>query len=347
MGSEILDSSRGARSVAPEQALPGPQAAPLLELDELAPVAESPPPGPRPSWWRSVWRRLRHDRAARRATIRTVILCVVVMALTASVAEFRSSRLSEAERNGRVAVDIRMAEIRPADNGGTEGDQVDAEVTIHNLGPAAVELTALDVANGGDPSDVVIANDVASTSAPVEPGVNRETSYRLHLPCRPSFQLGFGPPQMIARIRTADKVIHSVPVNLDTINQSGGLLTACVSEFDNGPDAEVDYSSVSDGRSVTITVGVPHGPRPVALIAPDVGVPVRLVSVPVLPADVQAGQPLVIKVTPIVSSCPRSPLDLDALPGFGISVGQQQFSDPYLPALVAQAAGLACGGRRR
>jgi hypothetical protein len=347
MGSEILDSSGGARPVAPEQALPGPSAVPLLELDELSPVAEPlPTPAPRAPV-RRAWRRLRHDRGARRATIRTVVLCLVIMALTASVVEFRASRQDEAERNGRVAVDIRVASIQPAENGGSEGNEVDADITIHNLGPAVIELTALDVANGGDPDDIVIANNVGGTSAPVEPGVNRETSYRLQLPCRPSFQLGFGPPQMIARIRTVDNAIHAVPVNLDTINQSGGLLTACISQFDDGPDAQVDYGSVSDGHSVTITIGVPHGPRPVALVAPEIGVPVRLVSVPALPADVQGGRTLVIKVTPTVKGCPRTHLDFDALQGFGVSVGQQQFSDPYLPALVAQAAGLACGGRRR
>jgi hypothetical protein len=74
-------------------------------------------------------------------------------------------------------------------------------------------------------------------------------------------------------------------------------------------------------------------------------VPVRFVSVPRLPASVRAGQTLIVKVSPVVKSCPRTPLDLDALQNVGISVGQQQFSDPYLPALVAQAAGRACGGR--
>jgi hypothetical protein len=349
MGSEILDSSGGARSVAPEQALTGPPTStPLLELDELTPLVEPTPRVARPSRLRGFWRRLRDDSGARRTTFRTVILCLVIMAITASVVEFRSSRQAEAERNGRVAVDIRILEIRPADEttgGGTEGSAVAADVTVHNLGPADIEITALDVANGGDASDVVIANDVTGTSAPVEPGVSRETSYALRLPCRPSFQLGFGPPQLIARVRTADNAVHSVPVNLDAVNEQGGLLTACVNAFDNGPDAQVDYGSVSDGHSVTITIDVPTGPRTVTLDTPDVGVPVRFVTTPRLPTDVQPGKTLIVKITPTVSSCPRTPLDLDALQNMTISVGAQQISDVYLPALVAQAAGRACGRR--
>jgi hypothetical protein len=348
MGSEILDSSGGARSVAPEQALASPaQPAPLVELDELTPALAPVPPLEHRSRLRGAWRRLRDDGDTRRTTFRTVILCLVVMAITASVVEFRSSRLAQAERSGRLAVDIRVVEIRPADeHAGTEGSAVDADVTVHNLGPADIELTALDVANGGDADDVVIANDVVQTSTPVEPGVNRETTYQLRLPCRPSFQLGFGPPQLIARVRTADKAVHSIPVNLDSVNEQGGLLTACVAQFGDGPDAQVDYGSVSDGRSVTITVRVGTGPRRVAMVAPELGVPVRFSSVPRLPIDVRAGQTLIVKITPVVNGCSRTPLDIDALQNLGISVGQQQFSDAYLPALVAQATGRACGRRR-
>jgi hypothetical protein len=349
MGSEILDSSGGARSVAPEQALAGPSAStPLLELDELTPILEPAPRTARPSRLRGVWRRLREDSDTRRATFRTVILCLVVMAITASIVEFRSSRLAAAERDGRVAVDIRMVEIRPADGAtasGAEGSAVTADVTVHNLGPANIEVMALDVANGGDAGDIVIANDVTETSSPVDPGVNRETSYPIRLPCRPSFQLGFGPPQLIARVRTADNAVHSVPVNLDAVNEQGGLLTACVSEFDGGPDEQVNYGSVSDGRSVSITIDVPTGQRSVELVTPAIGVPVHYTTSPRLPTEVTAGQTLVIKVTPIVTSCPRTPIDLDALQGLGISIGTQQFSDSYLPALVAQAAGRACGRR--
>lgn len=349
MGSEILDSSGGARSVAPEHALAGPPTStPLLELDELTPILEPAPRTARPSRLRSTWRRLREDSGTRRTTFRTVILCLVVMAITASTVEFRSSRLAEAERNGRVAVDIRMVEIRPADGAstdGSEGSAVVADVTVHNLGPADIEVTALDIANGGDAADIVIANDVTDTSMPVKPGVNRVTSYPLRLPCRPSFQLGFGPPQLIARVRTADNAVHSVPVNLDAVNEQGGLLTACESQFDGGADGLVDYGSVSDGRSVSITIDVPTGPRPVALITPDVGVPVHYATVPRLPTRVLAGQALVIEVTPTVTRCSRTPLDIDALQGVGISVGTQQFSDSYLPALIAQAAGRACGRR--
>jgi hypothetical protein len=270
------------------------------------------------------------------------------MAITASIVEFRSSRLAEAERNGRVAVDIRMMEIRPADGAsasGAEGSAVTTDVTVHNLGPADIEVTALDVANGGDAGDIVIANDVANASAPVEPGVNRETTYQIRLPCRPSFQLGFGPPQLIARVRTADNAVHSVPVNLDAVNEQGGLLTACVSDFNGGLDEQVDYGSVSDGRTVSFTIGVPTGPRSVALVTPAIGVPVHYTTSPRLPTEVTAGQTLVVKVTPTVTSCPRTPIDLDALQGLGISVGTQQFSDPYLAVLVAQAAGRACGRR--
>ena len=260
----------------------------------------------------------------------------------------RTRHVTAAERNGRVAVDIRMLEVRPADGAATgeaSANSVAADVTVHNLGPADIDVIALDVANGGDASDVIVANDVTGTSTPVEPGVNRETSYTLRLPCRPSFQLGFGPPQLIARVRTADNAIHAVPVNLDAVNEQGGLLTACVSAFDNGPDAQVDYGSVSDGHSVTITIGVPTGPRPVTLVAPDVGVPVRFVTTPRLPTRVDPRETLTVKITPTVSSCPRTPLDLDALQNMGIEVGTQQFSDVYLPALVAQAAGRACGRR--
>lgn len=346
MGSEILDSSRGARSVAPEQALPSPTPTTLLELDELAPVAEPTPVGRRPSRLRGGWRRLREDGGVRRTTFRTIVLCLVVMALTASVVQFRSSRLADAERQGRVAVDIRIIDARPADTGTGAGNAVTADVTVHNLGPAGVTVLALDVANGGDSSDVVLANDVSGSSTTVAPGVNRETSYILRLPCRPSFQLGFGPPQMIARVRTADNAVHSVPVNLDIVNEQGGLLTACINGSADG-DAQVNYASVSDGRSVMITLDLPHGSQPVSLVAPPTGLKVRFVSVPRLPTRIQAGQSMNIKITPTVSSCPRQPLDLDALQGLGISVGQQQFSDPYLPVLVAQAAGLACGGRRR
>ena len=180
MGSEILDSSGGARPVAPEQALTGPTTStPLLELDELTPIVQPTPRVARPSRIRGAWRRLREDSDTRRATFGTVILCLVVMAITASVVEFRTSRLAEAERNGRVAVDIRMLEVRPADGAATgeaSANSVAADVTVHNLGPADIDVIALDVANGGDASDVIVANDVTGTSTPVEPGVNREKS---------------------------------------------------------------------------------------------------------------------------------------------------------------------------
>jgi hypothetical protein len=55
---------------------------------------------------------------------------------------------------------------------------------------------------------------------------------------------------------------------------------------------------------------------------------------------------MVVKVTPQVTQCSRTPVNFDALPGIGVRIGTESVSDTYLPALVAQAAGRACGGRQ-
>jgi hypothetical protein len=344
MGSEILDSSGGARTIVPELLDPRSNL-PVLELDELEPVTIEPPQergrltGPRAPLRRAVLR-FRDDERARRTTMRTALLCLVVAALTASVVEFWAARAADAERAGRVAVDIRLTDVRPGASGADNG-RVAADLQIHNRGPADVTVVALDVMNGGDASDVIVANDVAKDSQPVEPGLTRETAYTLALPCRPSFQLGFGPPQLVAKIRTADHALHSVPVNLDAVNEQGGLLTACVQ--DSGDQEPFTYGSVSDGRSVTMTIDLSSGPQMVSLVIPDVGVPVQYVTTPRLPTVARPGTTFVVKVTPRVTSCAGTPLDLDAVQNLGVSIGSQQVTDSYLPALVAQAAGRACG----
>src|SRR5690349_4449284 len=103
MGSEILDSSGGARSAAPELVdAPAVNPEALLELDELQPVTIEPTrTRVRRSPVRPALRRWRDDERARRTTLRTVLLCLVVMAVTASVVEFRAVRDAQAERNGR------------------------------------------------------------------------------------------------------------------------------------------------------------------------------------------------------------------------------------------------------
>jgi hypothetical protein len=350
MGSEILDSSGGARTIAPELVDPRATTSPVVELDELQPVTIEPPPGPEPHTRRRPGLgaltarlvRLKTDQTARRTTIRTVLICLVLMALTASVVQFRAAEQARAERDARVAVDIRLNGVHQSGADAPQGS-VTADVQVHNLGPADVTVIALDVMNGGDPDDVVIANDVADASGPVAPGLNRETEYTLQLPCRPSFQLGFGPPQMFAKVRTVDGRVHSLPVNLDTVNEQGGLLTACVQ--DDASAAPFDYGSVSDGRTVTMTIDVTTAPQMVTLMTPNVGVPVQYVTVPRLPALARPGTTFIVKVTPRVASCSRAPLDLDALQNLGVSIGSQQTGDSYLPVLVAQAAGRACGPR--
>jgi hypothetical protein len=347
MGSEILDSSGGARSAAPELVdAPAVNSEALLELDELQPVTIEPTRSRvRRSRVRPTLRRWRDDERARRTTLRTVLLCLLVMAVTASIVEFRAVREVQAERNGRVAVDIRVADIRQVQVSGGEGNVVSADVQIHNLGPAVIEVVGLDITNGADASDVVIANEVSRQSSEVEPGLTRQTSYSIRLPCRPSLQLGFGPPQMLARVRTVDHAVHAVPVNLDTVNEQGGLLSACNSS-DGTDSSPFNYGSVSDGLSSTITIDVTGVPRTISLVRPDVGVPVEYVTTPRLPATARPGTTFVVKVVPRVTTCPRTPLDLDALQNVGVSIGAQQVADAYLPALVAQAAGRACGRRR-
>lgn len=350
MGSEILDSSGGARTIAPELVDPRATTSPVVELDELQPVTIEPLGSPHARTRRRPDRsaltarltRLRTDETARRTTIRTVVICLVVMALTASVVEVRAAKQARAERDSRVAVDIRLSDVHQAGADAPRGS-VTADVQVHNLGPADVKVLALDVMNGGDPNDVVIANDVADTSEPVAPGLNRETAYTLQLPCRPSFQLGFGPPQMFAKVRTVDGGVHSLPVNLDAINEQGGLLTACIQDDDS--EASFNFGSVTDGRTVTISIDVTTDPQMVTLMTPNVGVPVQYVTVPRLPTLARPGSTFVVKVTPRVATCSRTPLDLDALQNLGVSIGSQQVVDAYLPVLVAQAAGRACGPR--
>jgi hypothetical protein len=353
MGSEILDSSGGTRSVAPGPAVDErpDSAAPLVELDELAPVQIDPPPSapPRSARPLAAARRLWGDPDRRRTALRIVLSCALLMALTASVVEFRASRRAAALRDGQIAVDIRVDEVHPASrsfelSGAPADGTVTVRVEVHNMGPQQVQLMALDVTHAGA---VQIPNDISDTTAPLEAGGSIDTTYNVHLPCRSDQQSGFGTPEMTAQVRTADRALHAVPVNLTTINEQGGLLTACIEDEPTTSDSVSAYSSTSDGNSVVMTIVVGgDASKVVTLVTPNVGVPVRYVAVPRLPVRAQPGITLVVKVTPQVTQCSRTPVNFDALPGVGVRIGTESVSDTYLPALVAQAAGRACGGRQ-
>jgi hypothetical protein len=353
MGSEILDSSGGTRSVAPGLAVEPPRelATPVVDLEELQPVRIDPrPPGPARTRSLASLRRLWSDPDRRRTAIRSVVAAAVLVALTTSVVEFRAGRDAAAERAGRVAVDIRLDEVHPASrsfelNGAPAEGTVTARVELHNLGPEEVRLLGLDVTRGGT---VQIPNNVTDTPTLVGPGRSSDTTYNLRLPCRPDQQRGFGSPDLTARVRTVDGQVHAVPVNLSAVNVNGGLLTACISDTQEEPDAVTSYSSTSDGNSVAMTIVVGGDqPRQVSLVTPNVGVEVRYVSTPRLPATAQPDITFVVKVTPEVVRCSRTPVNFDALPGVSVKIGSEAVSDTYLPALVAQAAGRACGAVRR
>jgi hypothetical protein len=353
MGSEILDSSRGTRSVAPDAgvaALPD-QSVPVVELDELKP----PPPAPvqtvpvRHTGPLGYLHEVAGNRVRRRTTIRTVLIVALLMALTASVVQFRAQHQSQVEQSGRLAVDIRLAEIRPASrsydlSGNPARGTVTARVELHNLGPEEIRLVGLDVTSAGE---VQIANDVTESSTPLAARGTSDTTYNLRLPCLPGQQQALGNPDLTARIRTADRQVHSVPVNVSAVNEEGGLLIACITDAQDSRDPVSSYSSTTDGATVVMTVVVGGAAKRVALVTPNVGLSVRYLTVPRLPTLAQPGIALVVRVTPQVTRCSRTPINFDALPGIGVSIGSEQVQDSYLPALVAQSAGRACAAARR
>jgi hypothetical protein len=353
MGSEILDSSRGIRPVTLDAAVDAPpdRSVPTVELDELTPLSAEPAavePDRGPDGRLGRLRGLARDPARRRTTIRSVLAAALLVALTASVVQFRSEHQSQVEASGRLAVDIRLAEIRPASrsydlSGNPARGTVTARVELHNLGPEGIRLVGLDVTHDGE---VQIANDVTESSTPLAASNASDTTYNLRLPCLPGQQRGRGTPDLTARIRTADQKVHAVPVNISAVNEQGGLLIACISEDPAEAEPISAFTSTTDGRTVSMTVVVGGSAKRVALVTPNVGLSVRYDTVPRLPVEAQPGVPLNIKVTPVVTRCPRGPINFDALPGMGVLIGTEQMQDSYLPALVAQAAGRACATRR-
>jgi hypothetical protein len=352
MGSEILDSSRGTRSVAPDAgvaSLPD-QSVPIVELDELKPPPPAPArtepvrhPGPL-----GYLRDVAGNPARRRTTIRTVLIGALLVACSASVVQFRAQHQNQVEQSGRLAVDIRLAEIRPASrsydlSGNPARGSVTARVELHNLGPEEIRLVGLDVTSDGE---VQIANDVTQSSTPLAARDTSNTTYNLRLPCLLGQQRSRGTPDLTARIRTADQQVHNVPVDVSAVNQEGGLLIACITDTEDSRDPVSSYSSTTDGATVVMTVVVGGTAKRVALVTPNVGLSVRYVTVPRLPALAQPGVALRIRVTPQVTRCSRTPINFDALPGIGVSIGSEQVQDSYLPALVAQSAGRACAARR-
>lgn len=351
MGSEILDSSRGTRSVAPSPPLDAAESVvPMVELDELKPVRpdnEGVTKERRPGLV-TYLRGLREDPPRRRTTIRMVAVCVLLVVLTASVVQFRAQRQVSAEQSGRLAVDVRLDEVRPASrsfdlNGSPANGSVTARIEMHNVGPAEVRLVGLDVTQGGE---VQVVNDVRDTSTTLDPGRTSDTTYNIRLPCVAGAQRTFGSPELTARVMTTDRQVHDVPVNMSQVNQDGGLLVACIASDDDQTRPINNYSSTTDGTSVAIKIITNFSGQQVALHVPDVGVQLRFTSVPALPATTRAGIELAIKVTPSVVRCPRGTINFDALQGIGVTIGTEQLSDSYLPALVAQAFGRACGQRR-
>jgi hypothetical protein len=353
MGSEILDSSRGTRPIAPDPAVDArpDRSVPTIELDELAPLptaAASAEPDRRPIGPLGRLRVLVRDPARRRTTIRMVLAAALLVGLTASVVQYRSEHQNQVEASGRLAVDIRLAEIRPASrsydlSGNPARGTVTARVELHNLGPEQVRLVGLDVTDDGA---VQIANDVTESSTPLAAGSASDTTYNLRLPCLPGQQRGRGTPDLTARIRTADQKVHPIPVDVSAVNEQGGLLIACITDDPAQADPISSFTSSTDGRSVSMTIVVGGSAKRVALVTPNVGLSVRYDTVPRLPVEAQPGVALDIKVTPVVTRCPRGPINFDALPGMGVLIGTEQMQDSYLPALVAQAAGRACATRR-
>jgi hypothetical protein len=76
------------------------------------------------------------------------------------------------------------------------------------------------------------------------------------------------------------------------------------------------------------------------------GVPAQVgfVTRPRLPATVPSGTHFTVTIRPVVHACPAT-FDVTALPGIGLSFGDDTYVDPYVPLLLAQAVGRACAGR--
>ena len=347
MGSEILDSAKGARSPAPDAAADTPAAAPppIIELDLQPPQrGEGTGAAPAPSALRGYVQVLRTDRARRRTALSTAAVCVVLVALTASAMQVRESQRERAQRQGELAVDLQLVGIRAASrsydlNGAPANGTVTARVQMHNVGPASIELVGLDIttSEGG----VVIANDVTDSTSPLQPGQTSNTTYNLRLPCGLGDRRGLTSMGLTARVRTVDGVVHKADVGLSQVNDDGGLVSGCLPP-DTLQDPQSSYSSTTDGRAVTMTIIVGGSAKRIDLVIPRIGASIRMVSTPRLPAVAEPGVPLRVRVTPEVARCSRSPVNFDALQGFSVSIGAETVRDSYLPALVAQAVGRAC-----
>ena len=216
-------------------------------------------------------------------------------------------------------------------------------MVLHNLGPEPVRLVGLDVTHEGT---IELGNDVTRLSSPLGPGVSSKVVYQMQLPCSATAQRDLGIPELTARVRTVDNAVHPVPVNLDVVNDNGGLLQACEIATGDGPsDSDVNYSyssAVDADGTLRITILVGDAPQTLRLVTPEVGQAVRFVTEPRLPATVQPGGPFVVRVRPEVSHCGPKRTNYDSLQGIGVSIGTQQIRDENLPVLVAEAIGRAC-----
>jgi hypothetical protein len=360
MGSEIVHSG--------EQVEPGPgerglgaasgggrdSAVPVFELGALDDQGVATDPHDNRtrsvSQLRSQLGRLRSDAAHRRLVVRLVLAGVALAVLSAAVADARQRHAVTGAASSRLAVDIRVDDLPQVEDPSPEvhiirGDS-SIDVKLHNLGPKPVQLTAI-LYEFGQPK--THTGTLVNTDVTVRSGQQMDRSFHVILPCgaTPETAVPERPARLTARVRTTDGKTHTVPVDLGALEDQGGVFDSC-SAYTHPLNLNADSQLLAS--AVQVSLDLPSvdqtGANTVLVAVSRAGVPAQVgfITSPRLPATVRAGTRFTVTIRPVVHSCPPA-IDLTALPAIGLAFGDDNYADPYLPLLVAQAVGRACVSR--
>lgn len=270
---------------------------------------------------------------------------------TAFVVDHQADRRADHLAAARLAVDLRIDQpptLNSRTSSTLDKGAGTIEIALHNLGERAVQLTGLRYRLDNQAASGRLLD--ADVTVPAGRLLNRVFDVRLPCGTSPGTAVP-GLATLTAVVRTADGHTHTVPVDVDALNDVGGVFGACrlyarlAGEYDAN-------SQVLDDGGVRITLTLPTvdlvGSNFVQISVQRDGVPANIVflTTPHLPAQARAGARISVVVRPVVTRCPRG-LDLTTTAEVGLRIGPDMYPDPYLPLQVAQAVGRACAGQNR